>query len=213
MNQNQHRTPWTVAGLGFAVAVIVEAIAFPGGASSSDPPAAIAEWYAGHATTDLAADYVSLLATPLLLAFLCSAVGRLAGPARRFAQAAATAAATFELTATGIEMALAGSVGRSAPAATTAAIYQITPRLFYVSLLCLGLTIGTVAASDRGWLRWTGAATGVVLIGAGLAAAHPHGPLAVLLLPAEGLLVVWVVASGVQQLRSATPAAEPVPVS
>jgi hypothetical protein len=208
---NHRWTPWTMAGLGFAAAVVVEAIAFPGGAGSNDPPAAIAAWYAQHATTDLVADYISLLATPLLLAFLCAAAGRLSGPARRFAQAGATAAAVFELTATAIEMSLAGSVGSTAPASTTAAVFQITPRLFCVSLLCLALSIGTLAVADRGWLRWLGAAACVVLACAGLSAAHPHGALAVLLLPAEALLVAWVIATSVTRGRDVLPVAAAQP--
>src|SRR5947209_1103849 len=167
---NQRWTPWSLAGLGFAAAVVVEAIAFPSGASSSDPPAVIAAWYAQHGTTDLVSDYVSLVATPLLLAFLCSVVGRLSGAALRFAQAAVTAAAVFELAATGIEMSLAGTVGGSAPATTTAALFQITPRLFYVSLLCLGLAIGTVAGVEHGWRRWLSVAAAGVLVLAGLSA-------------------------------------------
>lgn len=207
---NHRWAPWTLAGLGFAAAVVVEAIAFPGGASSSDPVSAIAAYYQQHGSTDLVADYVSLLATPLLLAFLCGAVGRLSGPAQRYAQAAATAAAVFELTATGIEMSLAATTGRAAPAPTTAALFQITPRLFYVSLLCLGLCIGTIAAAEQGWQRWLGAVAAVVLTVAGLSAAHPHGPLSLLLLPAEALLVAWVLATAVTRLRAAA-AGQPVP--
>lgn len=205
---NHRWTPWSLAGLGFAAAVVVEAVAFPGGASSSDPPAAIAAWYAQHGTTDLVSDYVSLLATPLLLAFLCAVVGRLSGTARRFAQAAATAAAVFELTATAIEMSLAGAVAEAAPATTTAALYQVTPRLFYVSLLCLGLTVGTVAGVERGWRRWLSLTAAVVLVLAGLSAAHPHGTLSVLLLPAEALLVAWVLATAAGgAIRAVEPAA------
>jgi hypothetical protein len=199
---NTSRTLPALAGLGFSAAVAVEALAFPGGASSADPPAAIAGYYAQHGTTDLTTDTVSLLATPLLLAFLCAAAGRLSGTALRFAQAAATAAAVFELTATAIEMALAASVGRSAPATTTAALFQVTPRLFLISLLCLGLAVGTIAAAPAPlWERVLGAATSAVLVGAGLAAAHPHGTFGGLVLPAELLLAVWVVTGAVRRLR------------
>jgi hypothetical protein len=208
---NHRWAPWTLAGLGFAAAVVVEAIAFPGGASSNDPATAIAAYYQEHGTTDLVADYISLLATPLLLAFLCGAVGRLSGPALRYAQATATAAAVFELTATGIEMSLAATTGRSAPAATTAALYQVAPRLFCVSLLFLGLCIGTIAAAGQGWQRWLGAVAAVVLTVAGLSAARPHGVLSLLLLPAEVLLVAWILATAVTRLRLTSPA-EPAPV-
>ena len=44
-------------------------------------------------------------------------------------------------------------------------------------------------------------ATATVLIGAGLAAAHPHGTLGVLIIPAEVLLVVWVASGAVAYLR------------
>jgi hypothetical protein len=201
---NRSRAVPALAGLCFAAAVIVEMVAFPGGASSDDPPAAIAGYYARHGGSDLVADHISLIASPLLLAFLCCATGRLSGTARRFAQSMATIAVVFELMATAIEMSLAAAVGATAPATTTAALFQVTPRLFFLSLLFLGAAIGTVtaAAPARPWRRGLGAVTAAVLIGAGLAAAHPHGSLGVLLMPAELLLVLWVVDDAIAQLRT-----------
>jgi hypothetical protein len=200
---NRFRSVPALAGVGFAAAVLVELVAFPGGASSADPPAAIAGYYAQHGGTDLVADHLSLLATPLLVAFFCGATARISGTARRFAQSMVTAAAVFELVATAIEMSLAGTVRASDSPTAVAALFQVTPRLFFISLLCLGLAIGTttVVGPTPTWQRWLGAGTTVVLVGAGLAAAHPHGPLGVLVLPAEALLVVWVVTGAVVQVR------------
>jgi hypothetical protein len=214
---NRFRSVPALAGLGFAATVVVELVAFPGGASSADPPAAIAGYYAQHGGSDLVADHLSLLATPLLVAFFCGATARLTGTAQRFAQSVVTAAAGFELVATAIEMSLAATVRAPDSPAAPAAVYQVAPRLFFFGLLFLGLAIGTVtaAAPARPWQRWLGAVTTAVLIGAGLAAAHPHGALGVLILPAELLLVGWVVAAAVVQLRRHTsPAArEASPVS
>jgi hypothetical protein len=197
-----------LAGLGFAAAVLVEAIAFPDSANSTDPPAVIAGYYQHHGSTDLVVDHISLVAVPLLLLFLLERAGRLAGTPRIFAQAAATAAAVFELAATAMEMTLAANVSGTAPATTTAALFQVSSRMFFVSVLWLGLAVGTIAAAGRApsWLRGLGLLTGAVLVAAGLTVAHPHGPLGVLLLPAEGLLVVWVVATVGIGLRRGAPA-------
>jgi hypothetical protein len=215
---NSSRSIPALAGLGFAAAAVVELVAFPGGPSSADPPAAIAGYYAQHGSTDLVADHLSLLATPLLVAFFCGATARLTGTAQRFAQSVVTAAAGFELVATAVEMSLAATVRTTDSATAPAALYQVAPRLFFFGLLFLGLAIGTVTAASpvRPWQRWLGAVTTAVLIGAGLAAAHPHGTLGVLIFPAELLLVVWVLAEAVVQLRTPnSPAARdaaPVPV-
>jgi hypothetical protein len=200
---NRLRSLPALAGLGFAATVVAELVAFPGGASSADPPAAIAGYYARHGTTDLIADHFSLLATPLLVAFLCGAMARLSGTAQRFAQSMVTAAAVFELVATAIEMSLAATVRPTDSPAAPSTLYQVTPRLFFFSLLCLGLAIGTVtvAAPGRPWRRWLGAGTTAALVGAGLAAAHPHGTLGILIFPAELFLVAWVAAGAIAQLR------------
>jgi hypothetical protein len=196
---NGSRWVGPVAGLGFAAAVLVEAVAFPDGASSADPPTAIAGYYQHRGGTDLVVDYISLAAVPLLLLFLCTVITRLAGTAARFAQAAAVAGAVFELVATAIEMTLAGGVGGFAPATTTAALFDVSSRMFFVSMLWLGLAIGTVAVASPSpaWQRWLGGLAGGVMTAAGCAVAHPHGPLGALLLPAEGLLVIWVVTTAI----------------
>jgi hypothetical protein len=214
---NRFRSVPALAGLGFAAAAVVELVAFPGSPSSADPAAAIAGYYARHGGSDLVADHLSLLATPLLVAFFCGATARLTGTARRFAQSVVTAAAGFELAATAIEMSLAATVRATDSPAAPAALYQVAPRLFFFGLLFLGLAIGTVTAASpvRPWERWLGAVTTAVLIGAGLAAAHPHGTLGILIVPAELLLVVWVVAEAVVQLRTrnSPSAGDAVPVA
>src|SRR6476620_9854724 len=86
-----------IAGLGFATAVLLEFIAFPDGASSNDPAAAIAEYYSRQGGADLGADYLSFVATPLFLIFLCGATWTMSAAALRFLTAAAGAAAVFEL--------------------------------------------------------------------------------------------------------------------
>jgi hypothetical protein len=191
-----------LAGLGSATAVLVEFIAFPDSASSNDPAAAIAEYYSRHGGADLVADYLSFVAAPLVLIFLCGTAWTMSAAALRFLTATAAAAAVFELAATAVEMALAANVATDAPDTTTAAVYQLASRLFFVSLLWLGLAVGTVAvcALAPTWRRWLGGITSVALVLASLAVAHPHGVLGMALLPAELLLVMWVAAGAVADL-------------
>jgi hypothetical protein len=206
------------AGLGFATAVLVEFVAFPNGASSNDPAAAIAEYYTRHGGTDLVVDYLSFVAVPLLVIFLCGATGTMSAAALRFLTAATAAAAVFELAATAIEMALAANVATNAPDTTTAALYQLASRFFFVSALWLGLAVGTVAccALAPAWRRWLGGITGAALLLASLAVAHPHGALGGAVVPAELLLVVWVATGAVTELTRretvSPPEASPVSV-
>jgi hypothetical protein len=125
-----------------------------------------------------------------------------------------TAAGAFELAATAIEMALAANVATNAPDSTTAALYQVASRLFFVSLLWLGLAVGTVAvrAIAPAWRRWPGGITSATLVLASLAVAHPHGVLGGAVLPAELFLVVWVTAGAVTDLARREPVSRPEPV-
>ena len=200
-----------LAGLGFATAVLVEFVAFPGGASSNDPAAAIAEYYSRHGGADLVADYLSFVAAPLVLIFLCGTAWTMSAAALRLLTATAAAAAVFELAATAIEMALAANVARNAPDTTTAALYQLASRFFFVSLLWLGLAVGTVAVCSLApaWRRWLGGITCVTLVLASLAVAHPHGALGVAVFPAELLLVVWVATGAVTDLTRRGPVSRP----
>jgi hypothetical protein len=190
------------AGLGFATAVLVEFVAFPGGASSNDPAAAVAEYYSRHGGADLVADYLSFVAAPLVLIFLCGTAWTMSAAALRLLTATAAAAAAFELAATAIEMALAANVATNSPDTTTAAVFQLASRLFFVSLLWLGLAVGTVTvcALAPTWRRWLGGVTCAALVLASLAVAHPHGALGVAVLPAELLLVAWVATVAVTHL-------------
>jgi hypothetical protein len=192
------------AGLGSATAVLVEFIAFPDSANSNDPAAAIAEYYSRHGGADLVADYLSFVAAPLVLIFLCGTAWTMSAAALRLLTATAAAAAAFELAATAIEMALAANVATNSPDTTTAAVFQLASRLFFVSLLWLGLAVGTVAACALAptWRRWLGGVTCAALVLASLAVAHPHGALGVAVLPAELLLVVWVATGAVAELTS-----------
>jgi len=110
-------------------------------------------------------------------------------------------------------MALAASVHQAAPATTTAAFFQVASRLFMLSTLAIGSSVAIVASAERKpWLRGLGLVTAVLLAAAGLSAAYPHGPLAVALLPAWGLLIIWLVLGAVTGLRARPqPAAESVP--
>ena len=203
-----------LAGLGAACLIVLSTVLQPGGgASSDDPPAAIAAYYAQHARADILADYISLLATVLLLAVFCAAAARIGGSLGALLVAAAGAAAFFELAATGIEMALAASVHQAAPATTTAAFFQVASRLFMLSTLAIGSSVAIVASAERKpWLRGLGLVAAVLLAVAGLSVAYPHGPLAVALLPAWGLLIIWLLLGAVTGLRARPqPAAESVP--
>lgn len=192
-----------LAGLGFALALVLGTALGPGGPSSADPAASIAGYYTAHSRSDIAADYVSLLATPLLLAVFCSAAARARGGAGAFLLVSAGIGAVFELAATAIELALAANVHSHAPATTTAALYQVASRLFFMSTLGIGAAVAATAATDTArWLRRLGVVTGALLVVAGLAAAHPHGTLADVLLPGWLLLVAWVVARSTAQLRA-----------
>lgn len=201
MKRLQSLTP--LAGLGVACVIVLSAVLSPGGASSADPPAAIAAYYAQHGAADIVADYGSLIATVLLLAVFCAAATRIGGRPGTLLVAAAGAAAVFELAATGIEMALAASVHQQAPATTTAALYQVASRLFLLSTLAIGSSVGLVASAERRrWLRRLGQATAALLMLAGLSVAYPHGTLSAVLLPAWGLLIIWLAAGSIAALRS-----------
>jgi hypothetical protein len=195
-----------VAGLAFAVVLLLSTALSPGGASSNDPPAKIAAYYLHHGRGDIAADYGSLLATGLLLLVFCIAAGRLPATAARLLLATAALAAGFELAATAIEMALAANVHQHAPAGTTAALYQVASRLFMLSTLAIGASVGLAASGEpRRWLRRLGGVAAALLTVAGLSAAHPHGPLSVALIPGWLLLAVWAVAGSVSVLRAGRP--------
>lgn len=204
-----------LAGLGTACLIVLSTILSPGGPSSADPPATIAAYYAQHGRGDILADYGSLIATALLLAVFCAAAARLRSSLTTLLVAAAAAAAVFELAATGIEMALAASVHQLAPATTTAALFQVASRFFFLSTLAIGASVGIVAGAERrSWLRWFGLITAVLLAVAGLGAAYPHGTLAGVLLPAWGLLILWLALSSITALRSGQPIhADPTPAA
>jgi hypothetical protein len=197
-----------VAGGAFAAAVLAQLVAFPSNADSSSPPAAIAGHYLHHGGTDVASDYLSLVATPLLVVLLCGLAAQLPSTSRRVVLSALSVAAGLEVTATGIELALSTAVASTAPAATTGALFQVASRFFFLSLLWLGIAVGGIAAGAPAarWLKALGGGAAMVLVGAGAATAHPHGPLGVLVLPAEVLLLAWVVAQVVTGLRRRQPA-------
>lgn len=68
------------------------------------------------------------------------------------------------------------------------------------------------SAERKPWLRGLGLAAAALLAVAGLSVAYPHGPLAAALLPAWGLLIIWLVLGAVTALRGRPrPAAESVP--
>jgi hypothetical protein len=202
MRQRNSLVPF--AGLGFAIVLLLSTVVFPGGATSNDPAAKIAAYYTHHSRGDIAADYASLLATPLLLAIFCAAAARVRGAVGAFLLVAAGIGAVFELAATAIELALAANVHSHAPATTTAALYQVASRMFSISTLGIGVAVATTAkTADRTrWLRRLGITTGVLLLIAGLAAAHPHGFLAPVLLPAWAFLLIWAVARSIAELRA-----------
>lgn len=201
MRYQRLRVPF--CGICFAVVLVLSTALSPGGASSNDPAAKIAAYYAQHAHGDIAADYGSLLATPLLLFVFCAAAARVRGAAGAFLLMAAGIGAIFELAATAIELALAANIHAHAPATTTAALYQVASRLFYISTLGIGAAVASTAisADTKRWLRLLGMTTGVLLLIAGLGAAHPHGSLGIVLLPAWTLLLVWAVARSIAELR------------
>jgi hypothetical protein len=191
------------AGLGFAVALLAGTIFGPGGASSNDPAGKIAAYYAGHARGDLFSDYTSVVATACLLAVFCAAAARIRGSVGAYVLAAAGVGAVLELAATAIEMALAANVHHHAPAATTAALYQVASRLFILSTLALGGAVTLTATGEpRRWLAWLARVAGTLLVVAGLGVAHPHGHLAAVLLPAWTLLLAWSIAWSIVGLRS-----------
>jgi hypothetical protein len=196
------------AGAAFAAAVLVQLLAFPPTADSSSPPTAIAAYYLDHAGTDVASDYLSLVATPLFVALVCGLAAQVPAALRRIVLTALAVAAGLEVTATGLELALSASVAATAPATTAGALFQVASRFFFLSLLWLGIAVGGIAVGGpaRGWLRALGGVAAVVLLGAGAATAHPHGPLGVLVLPAEALLVAWAIAQVVTGLRRPSPA-------
>jgi hypothetical protein len=201
-----------VAGGAFSAAVLAQLFAFPYSADSSAPPAAIVAYYVHHGRSDLIADYLSLVATPLLVVFLCGMAARASERARRVALVAMAAAAALEFSATAIELALGSSVVHTAPAATTGALFQVASRLFFAALVWLGVAVGAIASTSpaRPWLRGLGAITAVLLVGAGAAAAEPHGPLGILLLPAEALLVVWALAAALSREPARQPSTDAV---
>jgi len=191
-----------LAGLGFAVTLVVSTVLSPGGPSSNKPAADIAAYYAHHARGDIAADYASILATAFLLVVFGAAASRKRNTGGTLLVVAAGAAAVFELGATAIEMALAASVHLHAAAATTAAFYQVASRLFLLSTLAMVAAVGLVVSGEaRSWTRWLGIATAGLLVAAGLSVAHPHGPLSALLLPGWTLLLVWVAGRSIVGLR------------
>lgn len=192
-----------LAGLGFVLVLLLSTALFPGGATSSDPAVKIAAYYTQHARGDIAADYASLLATPLLLAVFCTAAARVRGAGGAFLLVAAAIGAVFELAATAIELALAANVHSHAPATTTAALYQVASRLFSISMLGIGSAVATTSlvVDTARWLRRLGIAAGALLVVAGLGAAHPHGSLGIVLLPAWLLLLAWVSARSFAELR------------
>jgi len=191
------------AGLGFAVTLLLGTILGPGGASSNDPAPKIAAYYAQHAGGDIFSDYTSIVATACLLAVFCATAARIRGSASAYLLVAAGVGAGFELAATAIEMALAANVHQHAPAATTAALYQVASRLFYVSTFALGGAVTLAATGEsRRWLAWLARFAGALLIIAGLGAAHPHGHLAPLLIPAWTLLLAWSIAWSIVALRA-----------
>lgn len=195
------------AGLAFAIALLLGTILGPGGATSNDPASKIAAYYAHHARGDIFTDYTSIVASTTLLIVFCAVAARTGGAVGAFLLVAAGAGAVFELAATAIEMALAANVHQHAPATTTAALYQVASRLFFISTLSLGGAVAlTAVGGTRRWLGWLARLAGAFLILAGLGAAHPHGHLATLLLPAWVLLLVWVVAWSLTAFR--TPSAE-----
>lgn len=178
------------AGIGFALSLIAGAVFGPGGANSNDPAAKIAAYYAQHGRGDIFADYTSIVATAFLLAVFCTAAAKIGGATGAFLLIAAGAGAVLELTATAIEMALAANVHQYAPVSTTAALYQVASRVFYLSTLSLGGAVALTATGEpRTWLAWLARGAGTLLVLAGLGAAHPHGHLALVLLPAWALLV------------------------
>jgi hypothetical protein len=122
------------------------------------------------------------------------------------------AAAALEFSATAIELALGSSVVHTAPAATTGALFQVARRLFFAALVWLGVTVGAIASTSpaRPWLRGLGLITAALLVGAGAAAAEPHGPLGILLLPAEALLVVWILAAALSREPATRPSTDAV---
>lgn len=205
--------PLAITGLGAACLILLSSLMSSGGASSDDPPATIAGYYAQHGRADLVSDYVSVLATVLLLAVFCVRAARAHASLGAMLIAAAGAAAFFELAATGIEMALAASVHQQAPATTTAALFQVASRFFFVSTLAIGAAVGAASlAEDRTWLRWLGLATSALLVVAGLSVAYPHGLLGIMLLPAWGLLLAWLAAGSAAAWRGDHLAADQDPV-
>ena len=111
-------------------------------------------------------------------------------------------------------MALAASVHQAAPATTAAAFFQVASCLFMLSTLAIGSSVGIVAGAEhRIWLRGLGLVTAGVPAIAGLSAAYPHGPMAVALLPAWRLLIIWLASGAIAALRTRSrPAAEPAAV-
>jgi hypothetical protein len=186
------------AGLGFAAALLASTVLTPGGPDSRWAPARIAAYYARHGRGDVVSDYVSLLATALLLVVFGATAARLRDSRGALLLLAAAIGAVFELAATAVELTLAGN---HAPATTAAALYQLASRLFFVSTLGIGAGVGLAASGDAGWLRRFGGVTAALLIAAGLSVAHPHGPLSVLLLPGWTLLLGWSVWRSVVALR------------
>jgi hypothetical protein len=159
----------------------------------------------------IASDYASLLATGLLLLVFCAAATRIRGTAGSLLLVAAAGATLFELAATAIEMALAANVHQHAPPSTTAALYQVASRLFLFSTLWLGVAVATMASAEaRTGLRRLGAVTALLLCIAGLSVAHPHGPLAIALLPGWFLLAVWAVAGSIAGRREISLQADPI---
>lgn len=199
------------AGLCFVALLVLGLLTSPAGASSSSPATTIALYYAQQHAADLRADYLSLIAFPVLAGFIV-------GMARRLAPAGSPVASLlvglglmgigFELAATAIEISLASAIHRMAPAPVVAAFFQVASRLFFVATLLVGLAVLCAAiAGLRGrgvpqWLSALGLLAGVCLTVSGLSAASPHGPLAAALLPGEGLFLAYVVSASVVLLRS-----------
>ncbi len=199
------------AGFAFAIALLVETVFGPGGANSNDPASKIAAYYANNGSGDIFTDYVSIFAAASLLVVLCAVAARTGGTVGSFLLVAAGAGAVLEIAATAIEMALAANVHEHAPPTTTAALYQVASRLFFTATLALGGAVALTAVGEtRNWLAWLARITGGLLVLAGLGAVHPHGRLAVLLLPAWALLVVWSVGWSIAALRTDFRSARPL---
>jgi hypothetical protein len=199
-----------IAGLTFGAALLAGTLFGPSGPSSNDPASGIAAYYAHHAAGDVFSDYTSVVASAALLVVFCASAARIRGTAGAYLLAAAGAGLVFELGATAIEMALAANVHDHAPAATTAALYQVASRLFLFSTLALGGAVALASIGEaRAWLAWLARIAGALLVTAGLGAAHPHGHLELALLPGWTLLLVWGIAWSIAAIRSPERTATP----